>query len=410
VTPTTLRIPCWGLVASAALLSVPAAGRPAGPDPEVPAELLEADWKLGPFYVKPEFAVRDLGWDSNVYLEPDERSDFTATIAPAVRLALPFGDNVFSFRQEVAYVYFQDFEADRGWDWSSVVGLDLLLGSVRLDLREVLRRTREHYGVEVVTRPRRVENRFLATLGTDRDAGLYLEGSLRYDLIRFDSGQSFEGESLPDRLDHDEVAAGLAGFLELGPARLLGGGEVRRDRFRLEPESNDSDGYFVFGGLRLGPDSTWRGDARVGYQVLDPRRPDHPEFSGLGVDVALTGEVGEAAVVAVEAERGPRYSTFEDNLFFVLTGFRAGLTLPVADRLALELGSALAESSYPLASAPEGGSKRDDRQWSLVAATVFKLSREVGLRLGLEYRERSSNLDGYDYQGLALTSGVRYGP
>jgi hypothetical protein len=388
------------------------AAGPDGPDPEVPADLLVSDLKIGPFYVKPTFAIENLGYDDNVFLEAVGQGDFTATFTPGARLALPFGDNVFSILGSVSYVYFQDFESERAWNWSAGGRLELVGGPVRLELDEIFRRTQDRFGTEITSRPLRHENETAVVVGTDREAGVYFEGSFNFNLVRFEENEVFADESLKEELDRNDLAAGLTGFVgPFGPARLIAGGELARSDFRTDASPRDSKGYFLYSGLRFEPDESVTGEVRIGYRTLDLDGAEVEDFSGLGLGGRLDFDLGDAAPITlgIRMERRPEFSSSVSTLYYVWTRFGASLTVPIAGRFALALTPDWSRGSYPGVAVDLGGSDRLDKLFSIEGAGIIEIGSGLSLRIGAMYRRLDSNQAGLAYEGTVLTTGFGYG-
>ena len=46
---------------------------------------------LGAFYITPRLAVKEFGFDTNVFNSADARRDFTFTLSPNAHISVPFG-------------------------------------------------------------------------------------------------------------------------------------------------------------------------------------------------------------------------------------------------------------------------------------------------------------------------------
>lgn len=401
------------LLLTAALVAAPARGQGADEsEPPVPADLLVSDWRLGPFYVKPLFALTDVGFDTNVLNTTTATKDFTFVLAPGVRLALPVGEGAFSLTQNVSYSYFRDLEDRRGWNAATAIVGDFLLGSISVKVSETFRKTDEYLSDELLARPRRVDQLFEATVSTDHESGFYLEASLAHHLLRFDRDETFEesGQSLSNQLDRMDYRGGLAGFLDALPgARLIIGGATDRYDFRFGDSDRDTRGYFVFSGLRFDDESAVSGDVRIGYERLEVGGFAHPEFAGLAAQGTLRFDLGGASWFELEGNRSNGYSDFSLNRFAQSSGGGFTLGFGLGDSFELEINPRVAKFRYPLTEAEALGGKLEGT-YDLKRLHIrgsLPIVGDMRLQLGLLFRE----VDGVDraYDGVAVTTGLIYG-
>jgi len=409
VTRHHLRSLRLGLLIALGLSVAAIASAQHGPS-EVPGDLLVSDWKLGPFYVKPTFEVRDFGYDSNVFFEVEGESDMTATLAPGVRLALPFSDHLLTVDQEFAYQYFREFSEQSGWNSETAVGLELAFPAFTLDLSETFRYTKTLFSVERFTRPRRRENILEAELRSARDAGLYLEGTFFFDLLRIDEEEEVGGESLADRLDQDILRAGLGLFLEFADgARLAATGKLGDYDFKRGEPGRDGKEYLLLPGLRFDEGRALYGDLLIGYRELEIGGFQHPQFKGLAADVDLTLEFGGASELTFVAVRGTTRSDFSSILYSNVTRFGGALTVPMGDTFRLSLRPTWAELEYPIDRDEELGAEFTGRHeiLSFELRGSILVGDDMSLDLGVVYRDVQGDDIGYDQ--FALTTGFGYG-
>ena len=412
-TPATLRAALLALLLLVPGLTGAGPTGPNEPDPAVPSDLLVSDLRIGPFYVKPLFALRDVGWDNNVYATANGAlRDFTATVAPGLRVAVPFGDNVLSIREDLGYHYYHEQTSQRYWSTETRVSLALLLGSIHLDLGESFRRSRQRYNFEVLTRAAHSENQLDFVLGTDHDAGIYFESDVTFKLLRFNPDEVQEQQSLSRALDRNELRGGLSAWINASDLGHIGGGvRLARNRFRTAEVGRDANGGYYYGGFRFDPEGTIQGRVSMGYETLDPILPGLPVFHGLGMEGNLSIELTDSVRLGIHGSRHPEFSISGVNQFYISSQFGGSLRIPLADRFAVEVAPTFYRTSYPVAERAADGIERERADQGTVVSGTFivQISSDVGLRLGTEWRRRSSNFPGQDYRAFAFTTGFQYG-
>ena len=85
-------------------------------------------FSLGPLKIDPEFSLRNLGYDSNVYYDNREVGDYTGTVSPAVTAYLPFRRSLILYvRENPEYNFYLHEKALRAFTNSYAAGLKYLL-------------------------------------------------------------------------------------------------------------------------------------------------------------------------------------------------------------------------------------------------------------------------------------------
>src|SRR5262245_35222061 len=195
-----------------------AAGQEPPPEPPPPAPTGAPEgrpglWKLGPLYVTPTFHVGNIGLDTNVLFQSEDRErDVSFSGGPGLDLVVPASRALrFLASGELDYLYFLNTEDQRRLTGSALAG-------VRYDGASVLATARHAYDspfrrpnpqvddrIDQTTRETRGE---LGFWGGARRFGLSAAGSAtRYDV---DSGQTYLGTDLRATLARDEYLAQLA--------------------------------------------------------------------------------------------------------------------------------------------------------------------------------------------------------
>ena len=69
---------------------------------------------IGPFYLTPVIAVKNVGFDTNVFNTVDDpKSDITVTIGPDINVFIPISRASLSVSSLTDFVYFHTFASER---------------------------------------------------------------------------------------------------------------------------------------------------------------------------------------------------------------------------------------------------------------------------------------------------------
>ena len=76
-----------------------------------------APWKVGPFRIRPEIILSDLGYDSNIYSQPEAVGDYRLTVGPSFTGYLIIRKKiVLTLYESPRYVYFYETARERAWN------------------------------------------------------------------------------------------------------------------------------------------------------------------------------------------------------------------------------------------------------------------------------------------------------
>jgi len=160
------------------------------------------------------------------------------------------------------------------------------------------------------------------------------------------------------------------------------------------------------------------------FGVRGALRADQPFFLRIGRDVRryaspvrvthdlvgdgqLTLRLTPSTRLFVDANRGLWSSFFLDNDFYRAQGVEARVERTGARRASV--GGILGFQASDYTQGTLEGARRRDRRVRVVAYATLPFRERAGLRLSVERHRRSSNLEGFDYDGTVVFAGMVLG-
>lgn len=378
----------------------------------VKAEIEASRYKLGPFYLLPQFGVSNFGYNNNVFGRGDgigtdrERGDYTATVAAGTRFVAPIGRKIFIRGVAVPeYNYYQRNEDLRFFGGTYRASLLGLFNRMSVEVTGgPTRRLRPLNSEE----ERPVESRSSDALGNielDIFPRLGIFGGIREEKQRF----SAPTETTVSLLDRDDraVRAGLryhvTSFFDVSGAVEKTESDFRRDATRNNESSAVLLGVFydrprTFLNLSLGQ-RKGEGDAA-----------DYPEYSTVTGSYFYSHAFARPAGFELYGDRGVVNTLFLANPYFFET--RNGLAFKVLPnrRLLLRTFIELGTNRYPNAVIVDANQqvKREDDVTGLGAGVAVQLYRKLTINVTAQRNRYESNIDEFDRSAFLLTSNLTF--
>ena len=370
--------------------------------------------RLGPFDVATSVAVKDFGVDTNVFNNAEEKRDFTATVAPAVKLSLPFarrGSLTTSVGTDI--VYYQKYASERSINPDARVRGEVILNRVKLFAEPSYLRTRQPMSIELDARAQREERsgQAGATIRVTRTVAVDLAG--RASRVEFDADEVFAGTTLRETLNRESVTATAAIRHELTPmTTLVYAGERGRDFFRWSPV-RDADTSRFTAGVEFNPRALINGSASVGLRRFEPKSALLPAFQGMVVRAALEYSISDSTRLGFAADRDVNYSFEPLQPYFVIQGYSVNAERRLVGRLDVGVGALRHQYRYQglrMGDGPAEDADRIDTVEILSASLGYRVARTSRIRFGVAYRNRESNNSRYRaYQGIRFSATTTYG-
>jgi hypothetical protein len=348
------------------------------PEAEPPASAL----RIGPMYIKPNLAIRELGVDGNVFDSPSEpQDDYVIVLAPDLTAYMRSGVVQLSVLSSTDLTYYHKFSSERSVARQLRVRSDFHLSRIRPTVVGAIIDARNRPNHEIDLRARRSDREMTAGVGFEVSplATAYV-GATVLD-TRFIEGETYDGVALDQALNRrgNAVQAGLR--LALTPFTTMTlEGQLGKDRFVTNPLRN-SDSRGATAAVTFSSDAVIVGTLRVGYRDFTPADPALADFRGLVTSGALSFNGFWRGRVTGSIERDVQYSFDDADGYYVGTTGELSYTQRVLGPFDAQVRVARGRLAYVGA----GGPGRDDAMRTYAAGVGY--NRDSGARLGLTFEE-----------------------
>lgn len=287
-------------------------------------------FRTGPVSVYPTVAVRDIGFDSNVYNDATgPKGDFTYTFAPRLYVVTPIGNSRFVGTGFGNLVYFQTYK-----DQQAVGGLfqaryEVMSPGFRPFATAGFADRRERRGLEIDERVR--QRQTTATLGADMDVTTRTALTAWVGRVQtgWDRNALYDGVSLSEQLDYSTDIFAAGAKFKATPFTTIGmTAEVHRDRFERSPV-RDADRLLIGPSVDFDAGASIVGHVRVGYQRFDPIDPIVADHRGVAAQADLRYTFRDLTEAKLETRRDVDYSYDPIQPYYL----EAGGVLTVSQRV-----------------------------------------------------------------------------
>jgi hypothetical protein len=381
---------------------------------QTPADVRrDAQIRLGPVYASPRFAIEELGVDSNVFNNAEEKRDFTFTVAPAASIWVPFGQRaLFTADVGADVVYYQQYASERSIDPGVRLRGDVFIGRTTPFVEIGYLRTRQRPNFEVDVRSLREERDLRAGVDVRLFSKVSVELNAGYRPVTFGQDARFNDVSLRETLNRTSTTAALVARYAATPlTTVMLTTEATRDRFELSPLRN-ADSLRIVPGVELNPRALISGSAHVGFRRFAPLNGALEPFTGLVASTSLSYTLRGTTKVTVTASRDITYSYERVQPYFVV----ASVGLAVRRQIVgpIDVSAAVQRETYRyrdllLPGATAADLDRVDRLFAWSGSVGYRIGRNMRAGMGTAYRARQSNSARLrDYEGFRVITTVDY--
>lgn len=361
-----------------------------------------APWRVGPFYLRPEIRLREIGYDANVYREREQNdpvTDYTFTFSPQITGYWLLGHSVIlSFRENPEYIYYKETVRERRWNNNFSPQLRwLIFNRFVVGGRYQYQNRRYRFSSEVDVRVNELNKVYEGSLfyETPRETSLgfrYTRSDITYNDIDVPGAEFPLSERLSRR--EDEISAEFF-YLLLSDSFFFIKGGYTQYRFNNEvARFRDADSQQFFTGLQFPFIGDFQGFLSLGYKSFSPLDEERDSFTGLigqaDIDYRL-----ERLRFRVGYRRDNRFSFYGNSLYYVENQVNGGVSLYLSRSLRLDYDYRHGINNYPEAfwfvSGEDVLLEREDVITSHTAGIVLRVLRDIGIGLNLNYWERTSN-------------------
>lgn len=322
-----------------------AAARPASvcaqtlpPPPTGPVEdpVETAKIKMGPLFLQPNFNLKNVGRDNNVFNDPaDPKEDWTATVNLGMLAGLRFGPSRLTVRTSTDYVYFAHYTSERAIDGNTRTQFEIRSLRFRPWIAMDRIKTHDRAGFEIDWRAGRELPSYEAGFEYRPGFRLGTRVMLKTRKVDYQEDETFRGRRLEETLDatYDEATVQLLYEISsLSSFRFIG--EVSRSRFDTAA-IRDADDLAFFAGIEGKKNAMIEGYIDVGWRKRTPDEPSAPSYSGVVGRAAASFILKDAVMVAFGADRDIPWSYEEFYTFYIQQGASTTVTWRLHDRFEL---------------------------------------------------------------------------
>ena len=275
--------------------------------------------RIGPVLLAPGVTVREIGWDSNVFVEPPEESpkeDYVASATPDVSTYARLRFLRISAYGGVDLNYYQKYESERSVGYVVRGRFDFLLSRMRPFVGAGRLDTRTRPNGEIDVRADRVDQELSGGLAFDISPHSLVYGSSGWSSTEYEN--AFEnGVDLSTALNRERMEYQGGFRTDLTPLlNLQLYGSYSEDTFKFEPLRNSTSSA-VFAQFRIATDAVVTGFVTAGYRDLQSIDPLTKPFRGFMGSAAIAYPFLEIGTLTVTANRGTEYSFDSGEAYYI---------------------------------------------------------------------------------------------
>lgn len=360
---------------------------------ELEARWKALPWRLGPLRLSLRLALRDAGFDSNIYgTVASPVADLSFILGPDVGAFLPLGRRLLVHVEESPqYAFFLKTGEERAWNNALRGTVYVLFNRFILSGGAGISDAKQKWSAEIDFRPRlRTESRFGSAL-VQLGRRLSISTGYQQSLVRYDS-LVLPGYPLPSRLDRTEKTwHGTIHLQTRNASRWSLAYEATDYAFTDAASQDDALGQVLRAGLEFGQNLRLGGGFSLGWKVIRPRGPGRTSFQGLVGRGRVSLRFLQKFAARLAYERDLPFSLLFRNTVVVDQQVAAGVSFYPMKDIRLDYEHRDGRLSYPTgdrldAPAPSGRNEAY-RSDSLGFVVRVKERFGVGLSFGRWSRE-----------------------
>jgi hypothetical protein len=366
---------------------------------------------MGPVQLYPQFALRDVGSDSNVYLNqaPAARADFTYSMTPRLYAVVPMGNSRFVGTGRGDLVYYRTYTDQRALTTILEGRYEVTSPGLRPFASVGFVGRGDRVGFEIDSRAKHSQRIFTGGADFDLTPITAITAWASRSKTTFDEDEQYLAVSLAEQLNHtSDVFAAGARFRPTPLTTIVLAAEFERDRFPRVP-FRDADGLRVAPSVAFDTGAAITGDVKVGLHAFRPLDDSITEYRGLFGDAHLHYVLPNLVRVDLEANHDVAYSYDPLQPYYLQSGGRLVVTQRVVGPFhAIGIGERRQIRNQRI-----GGTSFDGRRevsTSLGGGVGVQLKSQMQFSLTYERTERTSTEPaGRHYDRTRILGSIRYG-
>lgn len=373
------------------------------------ADLQRARLHYGPFYLVSRLELRNLGFDQEINIPTgDEVEDVTLTVAAPQKLFfVPSKKIILSAQAEPAYVWFNDREDLRQWNYLYRGDVHLVLNRLYADIFA----TRSDETVRDLAEIGRLVDRKTRVAGIETEFKFTSKTAVR--IRHTDTGLDYtrgsEADLEGERLERTEALNSLLFEHKTFPRTALSL-MLESENFDFDfADNRDGNLYAIYAGAeRTGTAARLIGQPiriQLGYAQLDYDDPAEKDYRGPVGTATIAFSPHRNLILNAAAERSLQFSIFESNNHYAADRAELVTTYSMGRRFDLfgSLEYGINHYFIPAIDPLDGRSKNRADELTLETAGVkYRLPRGGILGLGVGYYQRDSNFSRFNEDGIRL--------
>lgn len=365
-------------------------------------------------FVTPTFELKEFGLDTNVFNQTGQQNpDFTTTVAPGVKLDLPFAHRALvTAHVDTDFVYFAHYVNERSINPNVTVRATGFFHRLTVFTEGGYLNTHQRPTQEIDARARRIEQGAGGGVSLRLMPKVSIEFTGRAFSTEWDPNDFFRGVNLNQALTSDSRVGSASIKYRATPLTTFAiRADADAERFRFDHQK-DADNYSIMPGVEFKPRALVFGTAYVGVRDYRPLNPIVPEYRGLTADLMLGYSWQSATTFTVQYSRGVQSSYQDVNPYYVSTLVGLLVRRELVGPFDTTVGAQRYNYAYQdlLTSPLANGPQRIDATWNYTADIGYRVSRKGRVAVGVSYWDRGSNNDpGVAYQGFRFGTTFNYG-
>jgi len=380
-----------------------------------------AKWRVGPFRFFPIIQLNNIGYDDNVYYQPETRnpiSDYTATFSPQIKVYFLFRNwFIFSLTENPEYVFYFKQKRERRWNNTlypefKFLFLNRFVISGSYSSITKRRRATSEFDVRANMRTKSYSGRFFYETARRTSFGFYgLIEKISFEDITYPEEEIY----LSRALNRTQRTSNFEFYYKIFSESyfFLSAGYTEYQFEHVQARWRDSYSYQAYSGIRFPVFGRIRGTFSLGYKILVPFRTNKKGFSGLVGNSRLDLRI-KRFYFRLQYLRDCMFSFWTNNIFFLEDRYGLGISFYLTSFLRLDYDYSYANAIYPEKMTMRMPDKsyqdisRHDIYRNHIFGFVVRIIRNTGLGLRAFSWQRDSNIPGVDRKRLFIGGYITY--